>query len=249
MLSPASDPYYEAQDEVKSAIKNMQSMHGNWKRLLDSENTARSQRFQDAHAELAGELQQLDMELQDISATISMVEGNRAAFSGVNDAEVAARKRFVAESRRTVKQYKDEVTGQRTLSKLESDKKSSLMGSSASASNSGARQGNSKDNQDFLNNQRETQMQIMATQDEDLTQISASAQRLNNSAQIINTELKEQQKMLEELDDDLDKQTEKLNFVMKRMGKLLKTSDNKQLCLIIGLTCLMVFLIFLIINT
>lgn len=248
MLSPASDPYYEAQDEVKSAIKKMQGMHATWKQLLDSENTARSQRFQDAHAELAAELRQLDMDLQDISATISMVEGNRVAFS-ISDAEIAARKRFVTGSRSTIKEYQNEVTGQRTLSKLESDKKSSLMRSSASGSNSGARQAPSKHNQDFLNSQRESQMQIMTRQDEDLTEISASAQRLNNSAQVINNELKEQQKMLEELDDDLDKQTEKLNFVMKRMGKLLKTSDNKQLCLIIGLTCLMVFLIFLIINT
>ena len=36
---------------------------------------------------------------------------------------------------------------------------------------------------------------------------------------------------------------------MKRMGKLLKTSDSKQLCLILGLSCLVAFLLFLVINT
>ena len=33
------------------------------------------------------------------------------------------------------------------------------------------------------------------------------------------------------IDKDIDRETEKLNFVMKRVGRLLKTSDSKQLCL------------------
>eukprot|EP00434_Breviolum_minutum_P026455 symbB.v1.2.023389.t1/scaffold2138.1/size88104/1 len=106
-----------------------------------------------------------------------------------------------------------------------------------------------EDNQAFLDRQRQQQTQLRAQQDEDLEMLSLSAQRLGNTAQIINVELKEQQKMLEELDEDIDKEAEKLNFVMKRMGKLLKTSDSKQLCLIIGLSCLVAVLLFLVINT
>ena len=60
---------------------------------------------------------------------------------------------------------------------------------------------------------------------------------------------KDHQRMLQELDEDIDKETEKLNFVMKRIGKLLKTSDSKQLMLIVVLFLLMVFLLFLVINT
>eukprot|EP00931_Biecheleriopsis_adriatica_P090301 TRINITY_DN64307_c0_g1_i1.p1 TRINITY_DN64307_c0_g1~~TRINITY_DN64307_c0_g1_i1.p1 ORF type:complete len:260 (-),score=76.74 TRINITY_DN64307_c0_g1_i1:53-727(-) len=224
-------------------------MHEDWKRLLQSENTARSERFQKIHSELSGELRQLDMDLQDISATIEMVEGNRAAFQ-FDDAEIASRKRFVSDTRKTVKDIQDNVTSQRTFSKMESDKRQLLSSSASMQKDRDERQGRMlKDNQDFLDRQRQSQMQIVAQQDEDLSALSASAQRLGNTAQIINTELKEQQKMLEELDEDIDKETEKLNFVMKRMGRLLKTSDNKQLCLIIGLSLLMVFLIFLVINT
>merc|ERR1711948_83605 len=107
----------------------------------------------------------------------------------------------------------------------------------------------SRDNDAFLERERQTQTQMIMQQDETLDQIASSAQRLQGAATTISMELKEQQKMLEELDEDIDKETEKLNFVMKRMGKLLKTSDSKQLCLIIGLFILAVVLVFLIINT
>merc|ERR1712217_999576 len=98
------------------------------------------------------------------------------------------------------------------------------------------------DNDSFLRNQEQQQMQIIQQQDTALEELSKSAHRLGDTARTINVELQEQQKMLAELDEDIDKETEKLNFVMKRMGRLLKTSDHKQLCLIIGLSILAVVL-------
>merc|ERR550525_1506196 len=100
-----------------------------------------------------------------------------------------------------------------------------------------------------MRRQRQEQAQLIAQQDEALTLLSQSAQRLNETARTINTELQDQQKMLEELDEDIDKETEKLNFVMKRVGRLLKTSDKGQLCLIVGLFVLLIVLVFLLINT
>eukprot|EP00437_Effrenium_voratum_P019475 CAMPEP_0181445858 /NCGR_PEP_ID=MMETSP1110-20121109/25804_1 /TAXON_ID=174948 /ORGANISM="Symbiodinium sp., Strain CCMP421" /LENGTH=237 /DNA_ID=CAMNT_0023569915 /DNA_START=55 /DNA_END=765 /DNA_ORIENTATION=+ len=237
MLS-ASDPYYVAKEEVAKAMDKLRGLHQDWKRLLHTEDTARSQRFQQTHEELTGELEQLGLDLDDIHATIGMVEGNRGTFQ-LTDAELQSRKRFVAESRRTLEEFQKDVRGPQTRAKLESDKKAML---SFAASNARSREERQKsavqDNQAFLDRQRQQQTQLRAEQDQDLEMLSMSAQRLGNTAQIINVELKEQQKMLEELDEDIDREAEKLNFVMKRMGKLLKTSDSKQLCLIIGLTAL-----------
>mmetsp|Transcript_11731 Transcript_11731/g.21157 ORF Transcript_11731/g.21157 Transcript_11731/m.21157 type:complete len:250 (-) Transcript_11731:173-922(-) len=249
MLSTSSDPYYVAKDEVETAIKKVQRMYEEWKPLLQRENTARNQRFQEIHSELAGEVRQLDHDLQDISATISMVEENRAKFQ-FDNSEIASRKRFVSDTRNKVREIQDAISSRATVSKIESDKRSLLSAAGSSARGNDDRQAKvSKENADFLSRQRQEQTQIVSQQDEALDQLSASAQRLGNTAQIINSELREQQKMLEALDEDIDKETEKLNFVMKRMGRLLKTSDNKQLCLIIGLIALIVVLIFLVINT
>merc|ERR1712135_165010 len=86
--------------------------------------------------------------------------------------------------------------------------------------------------------QRQEQAQMMANQDEQLTELSKTAARLGDTARVINTELQDQQRMLDELGDDIDKETEKLNFVMKRVGRLIKTSDNKQICIIMALFAL-----------
>lgn len=248
MLS-ASDPYYVAKEEVAKAMDRLRGLHQDWKRLLQTEDTARSQRFQQMHQEITGELEQLGLDLDDIHATISMVEGNRNTFQ-LSDAELQSRKRFVTDSRRTLEDLQKDVNGPQTRAKLENDKKALLSSAASSARTREERQRSAmQENQAFLDRQRQQQTQLRAQQDEDLEMLSLSAQRLGNTAQIINVELKEQQKMLEELDEDIDKEAEKLNFVMKQMGKLLKTSDSKQLCLIIGLSCLVAVLLFLVINT
>mmetsp|Transcript_17562 Transcript_17562/g.45230 ORF Transcript_17562/g.45230 Transcript_17562/m.45230 type:complete len:149 (-) Transcript_17562:81-527(-) len=144
----------------------------------------------------------------------------------------------------------ESVGGQTARSKIEADKRSLLTGQGGSRG-VGTPQSSqaSRDNNAFLEREQAQQQLIMQRQDETLDQIAASAQRLQGAANAVNQELKEQAEMLKELDEDMEKQTEKLNFVMKRMGRLLKTSNNKELCLIIGLFLLMLVLIFLVINT
>ena len=55
-------------------------------------------------------------------------------------------------------------------------------------------------------------------------------------------ELKEQKIMLDHLDTDMDQAGEKMNFVIEKLGKLLKTKNNCQLCTIIILTLILVIL-------
>jgi len=172
----------------------------------------------------------------------------------VDDREVGNRKAFVRASRVTVREIQDNITGRSAMAKIDSDKRLALgTGSNAGSAASRAAGEEQKarvarDNQDFLDNQSQDQTQIVRQQDNDLTLLSQSAQRLGETARTINTELRDQERMLQELDDDIDREAEKLNFVMKRMGRLMQTSDNKQLCLIIGLFLLAVGLVFLVIN-
>lgn len=253
MLSAATDPFYVAKEEVQGSIKSLQGLHGEWKRLLHSDNTATSDRFQDVHAEIAGKLQELEYDLQDITATISMVEENRSKFQ-FDNSEIANRKEFVRSSRTTLRDIKDSVTGKEATAKIDADRRQVLMSSKSTSNgrveqNSQARSsGGNKQHDDFMQQQRQEQMQIISQQDDALMELSKNTQRLGDTARTINIELQQQQEMLEELDEDIDKEAEKLNFVMKKMGNLLKTNDNKQLCLIIGLVILTIILIFLIIQ-
>ena len=61
-------------------------------------------------------------------------------------------------------------------------------------------------------------------------------------------ELQEQKIMLDQLDTDMDKADEKMNVVLEKLGKLLKTKNNCQLCTIIILTLILIILSKLIIS-
>lgn len=248
MMPSVADPYYVARDEVDAKIKSVRDMHSEWKRLFHSVNTARSQRFQHLHADILAELQHIDYDLQDIVATITMVEGNRAMFN-MDQAEISSRKAFVDRSRVAVRQMHDSVAGTAANAKIEADKRQILT--SKPSENKAAQVRHSqvvRDNDAFLDMERQTQRRIIQQQDELVDQVASSAQRLQAAADTIGKELKEQQPLLLLLDKEIDKETESLNFVMKRIGRLLQTGDSKQLCLIIALFILMIVLIFLVIN-
>ncbi|CAK9025268.1 unnamed protein product [Durusdinium trenchii] len=182
MLS-ASDPYYVAKEEVAKAMEKLQGLHQDWKRSLQAEDTARSHRFQQLHEEITGELEQLGLDLDDIHATISMVEGNRSKFQ-VSDGELASRKRFANDCHKTLEELQKDVRGPQTRMKLENDKKALLSSAASSARSREERQRSAmQENQAFLDRQRQQQMQMTAQQDEDLEMLSLSAQRLGNTAQ------------------------------------------------------------------
>jgi len=243
MMSGSADPYFIAQEEVRAAVKKVQDMHEEWKTLLQKENTAKSGRFNTLHAEIQGELQHLGYDLQDVTATIEMVEDNRDRFK-IDDSEINRRKDFVKSCHQTVKDLRDSVTSRQAQDKIQADQRKASAGRDEEKSRTAV-----AENEVFLNRQRQDQAQIVQQQDNELTELSAVAQRLGNTARTINVELQDQQKMLEELDDDIDRETEKLNFVMKKIGRLLKTSDHKQLCVVIALFILMMLLVFMVINT
>lgn len=87
--------------------------------------------------------------------------------------------------------------------------------------------------------------QIFDHQDNTLADLARVTERLGETAVVINQELQDQQRLLHELDMDMDRQYEKMNYVMGKLGKLLRTNDYKQLFLVIILFIVAFFLFVL----
>ncbi|CAA9989624.1 SNARE protein, putative [Plasmodium knowlesi strain H] len=88
---------------------------------------------------------------------------------------------------------------------------------------------------------------VLKRQDNDLDELAESAERLHNAAITINTELKDQQKLLDELENEMDYSNEKMNFVTKKISDYLKTNNPKILSLIVYLTLISFFLLFVLV--
>merc|ERR1712039_377053 len=108
------------------------------------------------------------------------------------------------------------------MGKMESDKRMTLGCQRTAAVQTGLERERTNA---FLRDQEMLQQQTISQQNSALDDISQSTQRLGHMAVTINRRLKEDQILLAQLDDDVGKQSEKLNFVMKRLGRLMQTTD------------------------
>eukprot|EP00914_Ancora_sagittata_P014252 GHVO01027803.1.p1 GENE.GHVO01027803.1~~GHVO01027803.1.p1 ORF type:complete len:115 (-),score=8.80 GHVO01027803.1:372-716(-) len=98
-----------------------------------------------------------------------------------------------------------------------------------------------------IRNAREQHQLMLEHQDDQLHDLALSADNLNQTALAINTELAEHQRMLSELDRDVDAQSGRMHTVMGKISKVFATSDTKQLCLILWLFVIFLILLFLVI--
>ena len=104
-------------------------------------------------------------------------------------------------------------------------------------------------NASFVRGQRQQTHQIIEQQDEALTDLGMAVDRLGDMGRGIHEELREQNQMLDQMDDDLDEAGEKMNFVMAKLAKLLKTKDGCMIWTIVILTFILVILIALVVWT
>jgi len=240
------DPYYDARDGIQEDIVKLQGMREEWSKLFHSGNTAASDRFRDVHSEILGEAQQLESDLQEITNSISAVEDHPTRYN-IDDSELLRRKDFVRKARTDISEIRGHLTSQATKLKIDEDQRQLLLSRKSKGEQHEVSRIN-HENEAFLGKQKQEQAQIIAQQDDQLEDLCQTAGRLADTALVIQGELKSQHHMLDKLGQDIDKESEKLHFVMKRIHKLMKTSDNKQLCLIVVLFITAAVLIFLIVN-
>lgn len=83
---------------------------------------------------------------------------------------------------------------------------------------------------------------MIQDQDTALVGLGQAVDKLGDMGRTINDELKKQNKMLDELDNDLDDAGEKMNFVMAKLSTLLKTKDSCQIWTIVILCVILIVL-------
>ena len=108
---------------------------------------------------------------------------------------------------------------------------------------------NSNGNNRFVNNQKEEQARIFKEQDEVLDDMDEGLMRIGGMAESISTELDAQNKSLKEFNDEVEEAQAKMNFLMRGMSKLLKTTNNGFLCMILFLTITFCIMLFIYVNT
>mmetsp|Transcript_39319 Transcript_39319/g.39818 ORF Transcript_39319/g.39818 Transcript_39319/m.39818 type:complete len:139 (-) Transcript_39319:141-557(-) len=102
------------------------------------------------------------------------------------------------------------------------------------------------DEDDFIQRQVHSQRQQMKEQDEGLEMLGQSAVRLGELSMNISEELGEQNKILDNMENDLDRASTNLDIVTEKTKELIKKSGGKKNFLIILGLSMVVIVLFLI---
>mmetsp|Transcript_25044 Transcript_25044/g.35051 ORF Transcript_25044/g.35051 Transcript_25044/m.35051 type:complete len:135 (-) Transcript_25044:1314-1718(-) len=108
----------------------------------------------------------------------------------------------------------------------------------------------SDEGDDFIQQSIKSQQQQLQDQDQGLEMLSQSAMRLNQMSLNIHEELGYQNDMLDNMETDLDKATDNLDMLTLKTKEMIQKAGGKQNFLVIlGLTGVVVVLLFLVMYT
>jgi chromosome segregation ATPase len=185
-----------------------------------------------------------------LKTAVANVGKNRARFPHIDDKELDRRQAIVGDLESKLEAMRSVFFSRETKGKLDSDQKAELHkrtasevdslragGSSSSAASLNSYQ---RSNEDYMKDHAQQQLTMRREQDEALGSLSNSLSRVNEMAVTIKTELSEQDKILDDIDKDMDVAQGKMDQALGAIEKLLKTKDRCQLWTILILVVVFV---------
>lgn len=226
------DPF----DVVKEKAQELQSKlardFNEWKDHLENTNTANNKEFSKSQKSVRSSLKQLQAYLNDLQRTIDIVNQNRHKFPGISEEELQNRQKFVSTAKAGFKEMRSVMSSQRTKAKIEQDRSKALMSRDVT---SAYERGIRDENSELLRGREQQQQLLEAKQDVVLEDMSEALSRLGDVSHTIGKELKEQEELLNEIDDEVTMAQGNMDVAMKKLEKLLGTSDRGRMCLILVL--------------
>jgi hypothetical protein len=258
MSGSIRDPFYSVKDKVNGLISQLRSDVEAWEKLSSS-----SPDYATITQSIKHQVKAINIDVNDLSQTILIVEQNRSRFPGIDDRELDSRKNFVTEMNGLLAAYKQQL--HKAKQRMDKEKQPADGSNNTrrqllnkDVSSSGGAKGKSRfdsaianesnrERDDYVDNMRQSQLTVEQKQDEVLGGMSEALGRLMNLSEDINVELKTHEQMLNELDDNMGEAQDRMQVVLKKLDKLLKSSDKGRLCCIVILFFLAILLFFLII--
>ena len=226
--------------KVTGLLATLKADFSRWESL-----SSRSADYSSLAASLRQQVSAIDTDCKDLAQTCVIVEQNRARFPSISDAELASRRAFVSSSVSTLSLYSDAL--RRAQQRLQADARRDLMPASGpSRFSSAAHTSAGREQDDVVASASQQQQSLIKQQDVVLEDMDAALARLGNISNDINAELVEQDAMLNEMDSQMDEAQGNFSVVLKKMDKMLMTSDRGRICCILALFAVAVILLIII---
>ncbi|KAF3791359.1 Syntaxin [Nymphaea thermarum] len=184
--------------------------------------------------------------VDELEKAISVAESNPSRF-GIDEIELGKRKRWTTTSRTQVTSVRKAVDAA-PVSTNKNGIRRELTRLTAEAGRSD--QYPNEANDDYISSETDRQMLLIRQQDQELDELSASVERIGGVGLTIHEELLGQEKILEDLNEEMDSTSNRLDFVQKKVAMVMKKAGAKgQIMMIVFLLVLFIILFVLVFLT
>ncbi|KAG6607608.1 Syntaxin-61, partial [Cucurbita argyrosperma subsp. sororia] len=214
-MPSAQDPFYVVKDEIQESIDKLQSSFHQWERISSD----LGERVQ-LTKELLAACESIEWQVDELDKAIA-VAARDPSWYGIDDAELERRRRWTSTARTQVGNVKKVVGAgkeqagtassngmRRELMRLpnphETDRSNLYTAHQA--------------NDDFITSESDRQLLLIKRQDEELDELSASVERIGGVGLTIHEELKLQDKIIDDLGNEMDSTSNRLDFVQKKVA-------------------------------
>ncbi|RYR00560.1 hypothetical protein Ahy_B07g088675 isoform B [Arachis hypogaea] len=176
------------------------------------------------------------------------------SWYGIDEVEIENRRRWTSSARTQVRTMKNSVEAGKASNVTNhasvNGMRRELMRLPNSHQADTSNQYTANHNDDFIESESDRQMLLMKKQDEELDELSLSVQRIGGVGLTIHEELLAQEKIIDELGNEMDSTSNRLDFVQKKVAMVMKKASAKgQIMMILGLLALFIFLFILVFFT
>ncbi|KAI9108606.1 hypothetical protein K1719_020490 [Acacia pycnantha] len=246
-MPSAQDPFYVVKEEIQESIDKLQSTFHQWQSTPSG-----SVERVNLSKEMLTSCESIEWQVDELDKAIA-VAARDPSWYGIDETELENRRRWTSSARTQVGSVKRTVeAGKRSnmtsLGNVERHRELMRLPNSHQADTSNQYAGH--DNDDFISSESDRQLLLIKQQDEELDELSVSVQRIGGVGLTIHEELLAQEKIVDELGAEMDSTSNRLDFVQKKVGMVMKKAGAKgQIMMILALVALFIFLFILVFFT
>ena len=230
---------------MNTALDRTKNKFDKYQDIVNNTDTSNNPEFSVVRKTLTRDLKNAEKDIAILRKATEMVIKDRSKFPLITDAELESRQKYVDQSLKTVTLTKKGMESETILRKIKDDEER------ATAVDDGDNDSTpiQKENVRFIKGQLQETRYMLGEQDEALESLGDAVDRLGRIGQEMGEELKEQNIMLDGLEDDLDSAGNRMGVVQAQLSKLLKTKDGCVIWTIVVLCLILLLLIALVIWT
>ncbi|XP_043695166.1 syntaxin-61-like [Telopea speciosissima] len=246
-MTAAQDPFYTVKEEIQESIDKLQSIFHQWEHVRLNKGE---------HIHLMKELfvgcESIEWQVDELDKAIAVAARDPTRY-GIDEAELEKRRSWTSTTRTQVRNVKKTVEAgkeqnSRATGTLNGNRQELMrLPDDYSYKKAGSNQYTVQGDDDFISSESEMQQLLIRQQDDELDELSASVERIGGVGLTIHEELLGQEKIIEELNLEMDTTSNRLDFVQKKVATVIKKAGAKGQIMMIVFLVILFFVLFVLV--